>query len=288
MTARSCEPRDWVMPDVATLGADPVLAAARDFWQLPDDELDRLLLLSREADRIELKLTVPESAHDATCAALGVDFAGVPADQVYYLDTEDRALYRHGVVVRVRDVNDGSGDSVIKLRPVSPDGIPAGLRQSKRFVVEVDGMPGSYVCSGALKAHLGAHDVQRTITQGRPLHELFTKPQLRLLASHLPGQVGIDDLVIFGPVDARRRKLVLDGFDGTLLVEQWTFPDGSRILELSTRCPPDATLRVAAQMAAVLHAYGVDLTGPQRTKTLATLDFFSTLPAPPTAPGPAQ
>jgi hypothetical protein len=81
---------------------------------------------------------------------------------------------------------------------------------------------------------------------------------------------------------------VLDGFDGALLVEQWTFPDGSRILELSTRCPPDATLRVAAQMAAVLHAYGVDLTGPQRTKTLATLNFFSTAPAPPAAPGSAR
>jgi hypothetical protein len=276
----SKQPRDRVWPDVATLGPDPVLAAARDFWQLPDDELDQLLMLSREADRVELKLTVPESAHDATCAALGVDFAGVPADQVYYLDTEDRTLYQHGVVVRVRDVSHGSGDSVIKLRPVSPRGIPAGLRQSKEFVVEVDGMPGSYVCSGALKAHLGAHEVEQTMAHQRPLHALFSKPQLRLLASHLPRQVGIDDLAILGPVDARRCKLVLGGFDRPLLVEQWTFPDSSRILELSTRCPPEATLRVAGQMAAVLHAYGVDLTGPQQTKTRATLDFFSTRPAP--------
>jgi hypothetical protein len=277
----SKQPREPVMPDVATLGPDPVLAAARDFWQLPDDELDQLLMLSHEADRVELKLTVPEPAHDATCAALGVDFARVPADQVYYLDAEDRTLYRHGVVVRVRSVNHRSDESVIKLRPVSPGGIPAGLRQSKRFVVEVDGMPGSFVCSGALKAHLGAHDVERTMAQRRPLHALFSKPQLRLLAFHLPRQVRIDDLAIFGPVDARRRKLVFGGFNCTLLVEQWTFPDSSRILELSTRCSPGATLRVAAQMAAVLHAYGVDLTGPQRTKTRATLDFFSTRPAPP-------
>lgn len=80
-------------------------------------------------------------------------------------------------------------------------------------------------------------------------------------------------------MDARRRKLALDGLDRALLVEQWTFPDDSQILELSTRCPPDATLRVAAQMAALLGAHGVDLTGPQQTKTRATLDFFIARPA---------
>jgi hypothetical protein len=275
----SRQPRDRVMRDAATRRPDPVLAAARDFWQLPDDELDRLLALSVEADRVELKLTVPEPAHDATCAALGVDFARVCARRVYYLDTEDRTLHRHGVVVRVRSVEHRPDDSVIKLRPVSPGGIPAALRQSRQFVVEVDGMPGSYVCSGALKARLGVHDVERAMARRRPLRALFSRPQLRLLAAHLPSQAGIDDLAILGPVDARRRKLAPDGLDRTLLVEQWTFPDDSRILELSTRCPPDATLRVAAQLAAVLRAYGVDLTGPQQTKTHATLDFFSTRPA---------
>jgi hypothetical protein len=58
----------------------------------------------------------------------------------------------------------------------------------------------------------------------------------------------------------------------------WARFDESRY-RLSTRYPPDATLPAAAQMAAVLHAYGVDLTGPQQTKTRATLDFFSARPA---------
>ena len=273
--------RDRVVRDVATPRSDPALAAARDFWQLPDDELDQLLALSVEADRVELKLTVPEPAHDATCAALGVDFARVRTRRVYYLDTEDRALHRHGVVVRVRSIKRRPDDSVIKLRPVSPGGIPAALRQSRQFVVEVDGMPGSYVCSGALKARLGVHDVEQAMARRRPLRALFSRPQLRLLEDCLPRQVGIGDLAILGPVDARRRRLVADGLDGALLVEQWTFPDDSRILELSTRCPPDAALRVAAQMAAVLRAYGVELTGPQQTKTRATLDFFSTRPQSP-------
>jgi hypothetical protein len=277
----SKQARDLVMQGAATRRSDSVPAAARDFWQLPDDALDELLTLSRKADRVELKLTVPGPARDATCAALGVDFAGVRADRVYYLDTEDRTLHRQGVVVRVRSIARGPDDSVVKLRPVSPVGIPAALRHSRQFVVEVDAMPGSFVCSGALKARLGAHTVERAMARRRPLRALFSEPQLRMLAVRLPRQAAIEDLAILGPVDARRRKLVPAGLDRALLVEQWTFPDDSRILELSTRCPPHAILPVAARMAAVLRAHGVDLTGPQQTKTHATLDFFSTCPETP-------
>jgi hypothetical protein len=274
----SKQPRDRVMRGVATRRSDVVRAAARDFWQLPDDALDQLLTLSGEADRVELKFTVPGPARDATCAALGVDFAHVRADRVYYLDTEDRMLDRQGVVVRVRSIARGPDDSVVKLRPVNPGAIPAALRHSREFVVEVDAMPGSFVCSGALKARLGAHDVERAMARRRPLRTLFSGLQLRTLAARLPRQAGIDYLAILGPVDARRRKLVPAGLDRALLVEQWTFPDDSRILELSTRCRPDAVLPVAARMAGVLRAHGVDLTGPQQTKTHATLDFFSTRP----------
>jgi hypothetical protein len=96
--------RDRVMRGMATRRSDSVRAAARDFWQLPDDALDQLLTLSGEADRVELKLTVPGLAHDAACAALGDDFARVRADRVHYLDTEDRMLDRQGVVVRVRSI----------------------------------------------------------------------------------------------------------------------------------------------------------------------------------------
>jgi hypothetical protein len=265
--------------------AGSALVGARDFWRLPDGELDQLLTLTREADRVELKITVPGPAQDATCAALGVDFADVTARQVYYLDTKDLTLERHGVVVRVRSTGRAPDDSVIKLRPVSPGSIPAALRRSKRFVVEIDGMPGGYVCSGALKARLGIHDVQQAMARRRPLRALFSKAQLRLLAAHLPRQARIDDLAVFGPVDARRRKLNPDGLGRPLLAEQWTFPDGSRILELSTRCSPDAALRVAARMGAVLRAYGVDLTAPQQTKTHATLNFFSTRLATPANDG---
>ena len=59
-----------------------------------------------------------------------------------------------------------------------------------------------------------------------------------------------------------------------LAVERWSYPDGSSILEISTRCAARAAVQVAAQLASVLRAYEIDLTGDQQTKTQATLSYF--------------
>ncbi|WP_241829936.1 CYTH domain-containing protein [Parafrankia colletiae] len=249
--------------------------AAQRFWQLTEPELDRLLAVASEVDRVELKLIVPAHAHESTCEALGVDFTRARRLRVCYLDTPDHALHRNGVVARIRSIVGGPDDAVVKLRPVVPADIPRRLRRAQDFVVEVDGMPGYYVCSGALRARLGADDVARVIAQRRAAHRLFTRRQLRLLSSRLPAGVRPEDLVMFGPVDAGRTKIRVAGLDRRLLVERWTYPDGSRILELSTRCLPAEALRVGARTADVLRAHGVELTGPHPTKTRATLDYFA-------------
>ncbi|MCK9929241.1 CYTH domain-containing protein [Frankia sp. Mgl5] len=250
--------------------------AAQRFWQLSDTDLDDLLALTGEADRVELKLVVPVAAHEATCAALGIEFTRARALRVFYLDTPERALHRNGVVARVRSIAGRADDAVVKLRPVVPAEVPPRLRRSRNFIVEIDGMPGRYVCSGALRARLdAATDVDRTMARRRALHRLFTPPQLRLLATRLPARLNVDDLAVFGPVDARRVKIIPAGHDRALLAERWTYPDGSRILELSTRCRPAEALRVAGRTADVLRRHGVDLSGPQQTKTRTTLDFFA-------------
>jgi hypothetical protein len=255
-------------------GAGPVLRDAQTFWRLPPHRLDKLLALTRQADRVELKLVVPAAAHRSTCASLGIDLSRMSARTVYFLDTPDRALEGHGVVARVRSVENRPDDSVVKLRPVQVRDLPVRHRRSKRFVVEVDAMPGDFICTGAMKQRLGMHDVERTMAKGRPLHRLFSKDQLRLLGSHAPPRVRMKDLAVFGPVDVRRGKIGLAGLDRLLTVERWAYPDGSSILELSTRCRPEAAVSTAAQLASVLRAYRVDVTGLQQTKTSATLAYF--------------
>ena len=55
----------------------------------------------------------------------------------------------------------------------------------------------------------------------------------------------------------------------------WLYPDGSRILELSTKCVASDAFQVAAESRAFLASKGVDLYGEQQTKTKAALEFFS-------------
>ena len=60
-----------------------------------------------------------------------------------------------------------------------------------------------------------------------------------------------------------------------MVVELWLYPDGSRILELSTKCAPAEAFNVAAETRTYLAGRGVVLTGVQQTKTRTALEYFA-------------
>ena len=60
-----------------------------------------------------------------------------------------------------------------------------------------------------------------------------------------------------------------------LVAELWFYPDGSRILELSSKCEPGEAFQVAAETRAFLSDAGINLSGKQQTKTRTALEFFS-------------
>jgi hypothetical protein len=70
-------------------------------------------------------------------------------------------------------------------------------------------------------------------------------------------------------------KFAPKGLGRRMVAEVWFYPDGSRILELSTKCLPAEALQVAAETRAFLTGRGVDLTGVQQTKTRKSLRYFS-------------
>jgi hypothetical protein len=109
---------------------------------LAADQVAELLALAKKSDSVELKLTVPEAAHRSTIDALGLDPLQAQIRQVFFFDTPDLALDKLGLVVRARRIQNKGDDSVVKLRPVVPDQLPAELRASPNFVVEVDALPG--------------------------------------------------------------------------------------------------------------------------------------------------
>src|SRR6059058_929450 len=117
-----------------------------------DEQFAELVDLIKDSDTVELKLTVPESHQRSTAAALGMDPLAAQIRQVFFFDTPDLALQKQGVVVRARRIQGKGGDSAVKLRPVVPSELPGKLRRSPSFRVEVDALPGGFVCSGALKS----------------------------------------------------------------------------------------------------------------------------------------
>ena len=128
------------------------MARATPVRPLLDERLTEMLSLMEGADSVELKLTVPESEQRSAMRALAMDPIDAQIRQVFFFDTPDLALDKAGVVARARRVQGRGADTVIKLRPVVPEELPAELRVSPNFGVEVDAMPGGFVCSGSLKA----------------------------------------------------------------------------------------------------------------------------------------
>jgi len=242
---------------------------------LSDEEVVRFIDTIKDADSVELKLTVPEPHQRSTVAALELDPLEAQIRQVFFFDTPGLALDRSGVVVRARRIQGKGGDSIVKLRPVTPSELPAELRLSKAFRVEVDALPGGFVCSGTLKGTPDAEDVRRAAKGELPLRKLFSKEQRRFFATHAPDGIGLDDLVVLGPIFVLKLRLVPPQLGRRLVAEMWIYPDGSRILELSTRCATNEAFQVAAETRAYLVERGVDLSGEQETKTRKALRYFA-------------
>lgn len=240
-----------------------------------DDEIVRLLGLIKESDTVELKLTVPESHQRSTAVVLGMDPLQAQIRQVFFFDTPGLALNGHGVVVRARRIQGKGDDSVVKLRPVVPGQVAAKLRKLPGFGIEVDAMPGGFVCSGRLKVALGATSVSTAVAGKTALRKLFSTEQRDMFAAHAPDGIGLDDLSILGPIFVLKLRFRPEEFGRKLVGEMWLYPDGSRLLELSTRCAPSEAFEVAAELRAFLASHGVDLSGEQETKTRKALEYFS-------------
>ena len=241
---------------------------------LSDAQLRELLDLIGDVDSVELKATVPESAHLDAAQALGIDPLEGQLRQVYFFDTPDLELNSGGLVLRARRIQGRRGDSVVKMRPVVPRELPESLRKDSRFTVELDAMPGAFVCSGTLKRKVGNTEVHEVVSGAGGIHELFSAGQRKLVeAETRPGV--FDDLTVLGPILVVKAGFAPDELARKMVAELWLYPDGSRLLELSTKCEPREAFYAAAEARAFLGGHGIDLSGEQETKTRKALTFFA-------------
>jgi hypothetical protein len=242
---------------------------------LSDEQLTEIMTLLRGSDTVELKLTVPASQQRAAIRALGLDALNAQIRQVIFFDTPDLALDRAGVVVRARRIQGRVGDSVIKLRPLDPDDVSKDVRKLSGFGVEVDAIPGGFVCSGRLKCEADSDAIRQAVLGERPVRKLYTKDQRALYLAHAPDGIELDDLAVLGPIFVLKLKWQPRSFARKMVAEMWLYPDGARIFELSTKCLPSEAFQVAAEARVYLSEHGIDLSGEQQTKTRTALEFFS-------------
>jgi hypothetical protein len=278
MPRTTTPPRTAAQPKAAAKAkaAKKPAKAAKQTHRLTDDQLADMLALTSHADSVELKLTVPNTQRRSTVAALGMDPLDGQIRQVFFFDTPDLRLNQAGVVVRARRVQGRGDDTVVKLRPIVPDQLPPSVRNAKTMVVEVDAMPGGYVCSASFKGALGPGDAVKQAAAGdRAIRKLYSKSQRAFYEAHAPDGLDMNDLTVLGPINVLKLKFTPKGFNRRMVAELWLYPDGEQILELSTKCPPSEGFQVGLEARAFLAERGVDLFGEQQTKTKTALEFFS-------------
>ncbi|MGE5833759.1 MAG: adenylate cyclase [Acidobacteriota bacterium] len=233
--------------------------------------------LMKHSDSVELKLTVADSAIRSTADALGMDPLQAEIRQVVFFDTPALILSKAGVVVRARRIQGGEGDTVIKLRPVKPETLSPDVRKSASVKIEVDTMPKGFVCSVSMKGKTTADDVRDVILKRTKIRDLFTKEQRAFYKAHAPDGLKLKQLSPLGPINLMKLQFEPDGLKRRFVAELWMYPDGSRILELSTKASVEDAFQVAARTLAFLKKKGLDLTAEQQPKTNRALKHFSNL-----------
>ena len=248
--------------------------AVEEVPRIQEADYGRLLELVRGADSVELKMTVPASDHRRTIGLLPLDPVEAQPRQVWFFDTPDLALDRAGVVVRARRIAGGRGDTVVKLRPVVPAELPAELRHEAAFNVEVDAMPGGFVCSGSYKGRSTGPEIREVVDGTLALRKIFSKEQRRFFRDHAPAEITLDALVPLGPTFILKATFQPPELGRRFVTEVWFYPDGSRILELSTKCLPGEMFQVVAEVRGYLGSRDIHATGAQETKTRAALTYY--------------
>ena len=239
-----------------------------------------MMRLIKGADSVELKVTVPADAQRATIQGLPLDPVEAQPRQVFFFDTPDLALDRAGLVVRARRIQGGRGDTVIKLRPVDPSTLSPELRRDPSFNVEVDALPGGFVCSASFKGRSTGDDIRSAVRGKSQIRRLFSKSQRAFFRAHAPEGVELDALVPLGPTFLLKGRFLAKlgttpASERPIVAEMWLYPDGSRILELSTKCAPADAFQVAAETRAYLADRGIDVSGVQQTKTRTALNYYA-------------
>lgn len=136
-------------------------------------------------------------------------------------------------------------------------------------------MPGGYVCSASYKGVCTGEEVLNVARGTLPPARLaLCQGAARVLRRAGPAGVSLDALQTMGPLFLLRAKHQPRPSAAGVVVEMWLYPDGSRILEISTKCQPQEAFQAAAEFKAYIQS-SIPVTAEQQVKTRTALEFFA-------------
>lgn len=230
-----------------------------------------------KVDRVELKIQLAPDGQteDEVAEVLGLRAVSERSREVYYLDSSDLAMHRRGFVTRARLSSPGRADLVCKLRRRRARPLPARVRRLPRLSIELDALPDQTMWCVSVKHTVDASVLRDAMRRRQAWAELCSPEQMLFLRCLTDGPLGTDEFSLFGPVSVRKLTGRVPGL-GRLAVECWSYPDGRRLLELSTKCSPARVHRTAADIRRLLAAGAVPLSPTQAMKTDTTLRHLGT------------
>lgn len=218
--------------------------------------------------RVELK-TILDVELERALSVLDVRLDRPQLRLVHYLDTPDLALHRRGIIVRIRVTDGVDEDVVVKLRHTEPQ-----VRQGVHGIqLELDVLPDVAIWSASIKRHLRPGMVLDSIGHRHPAQRLLSRSQRALLRAAAGDGFDIDDLVVLGPVNVVR--LTSGKFENRIDVESWIYPDGSHVVELSVKCRPTCSHRVAAGLRQLIADRRIVMSRQQTTKTQVLMQHLA-------------
>ena len=147
-------------------------------------------------------------------------------------------------------------------------------KRSDAFKVELDAMPGGFICSASYKGVATGQEVLDVTAGTMPIRSLFSREQRAFYDAHAPAGIDMNSLLTLGPTFLLKSKHQPKDFARPITVEMWLYPDGSRILEISTKCLPHEAFQAGAEFRGYLADCGIAISASQQTKTKTALEYF--------------
>jgi hypothetical protein len=241
----------------------------------PWDTLPSTLRRTGSVHRVELKVQLDPDRQTAAEVTdlLGLAPGATRADQVYYLDSADLTLRRAGLVARARLTGRGGADLVFKLRSSTPSQLPKAVRRLSQLAVELDALPDRTVWCASVKHLPRRSALADTVRRGGSWHAVCSVEQQLFLRCLTGDPRAVEHLRPSGPITVVKLTCRVPGLR-RLALENWQYPDGRQLLELSTKCRPEQTARSANALRRLLTRHGLALSASQRMKAETSMRYF--------------